>query len=123
MKSYENCRCGDDIKSVIPSAVDISAFRRAREIFKKKENDLHQKIYKMSAIRFSQLYPFKNGTQNSENLASVFFLSAIMLTNSGTREHLFVKRYTKTVPQRHDWKYQVREMSYEVMMPVDSQCS
>ena len=39
------------MKSEVPSTPDISASRRAREIFK-KENDLHKKIYKMSAIGF-----------------------------------------------------------------------
>ena len=51
------------------------------------------------------------------------FLSAIMLTNYGTRAHLFVKKYTKTVSQRHDLKYEVRDISDEVMTPLVSQFS
>ena len=36
--------------------------------FLKKENNLHQKIYKMSSIRLLWLYPFRNCMQNSENI-------------------------------------------------------
>ena len=32
------------------STKDISAFRKAKDFFSKKQIDLHQKIYKMSAV-------------------------------------------------------------------------
>ena len=38
------------MKLGIPFTLNISTSGRAREIFKKEQNDLHQKIYKMSAI-------------------------------------------------------------------------
>ena len=33
----------------------------------KKGINLHQRIYKMSAIQYLQFKPFRNGKQNSEN--------------------------------------------------------
>ena len=95
------------MKSEVPSTPDISASRGAREIFKKRKWSTSKKSMKWVQSGNSGFCSFI-GLKMADKTVKTYpqlFLSAIMLANSGTRAHLFVKKYTKTVSQRDDWKY------------------
>ena len=89
------------MKSEVPSTPDISASRRAREIFKKRKWSTPKNLKKQVQLGFCSFIRLEMADKTVKTYPQLFW-SAMILANSGTRAHLFVKKYTETVSQRYD---------------------